>query len=81
MINVKIIRPAIRGKRKLGAEGSTCPLTFHTLPPSKHEMLTNVGLMLVHRLRRWASINPTLVNISCLLGIWYLVCLFAMAKV
>ena len=30
------------------------------LPPSKHDTLTNVGLMLGRRRRRMANINPTL---------------------
>ena len=28
--------------------------------PSKTTRLSNVGLMLAHRLRRWANISPTL---------------------
>ena len=30
--------------------------------PSKHETLTQAGPMLAHRLRRWPSIKPTLVQ-------------------
>ena len=39
-----------------------CPLVCPQTSVPKHKMLTQAGPMLAHRLRRWPSIKPALVQ-------------------